>query len=116
MAAGRPVIALAAGGVLETVIEGVTGRFFHAQTAAALAVALAQSRADTWDAQCIAEHAQQWRRERFAERILAAIQRTQAGVSRASDAAGDAAVFSQARKQDDGNSDDADWRAEGDGV
>ena len=116
MAAGRPVIALAAGGVLETVIEGVTGRFFHAQTAAALAVALAQSRADTWDAQRIAEHAQQWRRERFAERILAAIQRTQAGVSRASGAAGDAAVFSQARKQDDGNADDADWRAEGDGV
>jgi glycosyltransferase involved in cell wall biosynthesis len=35
-AAGRPVIALAAGGVLDTVVEGQTGLFFHEQTPAAL--------------------------------------------------------------------------------
>ena len=40
MAAGRPVIAYAAGGVRETVIEGQTGCFFYEQTPAALAVAV----------------------------------------------------------------------------
>ncbi len=39
-AAGRPVIAYAAGGALETVVEGTTGLFFHEQTPAALAAAV----------------------------------------------------------------------------
>ena len=39
-AAGRPVIAYAGGGALETVIEGVTGTFFHEPTAASLAATL----------------------------------------------------------------------------
>jgi len=37
MASGRPVIAYAAGGVLETVVEGETGLFFREQTPEALA-------------------------------------------------------------------------------
>ena len=65
MAAGRPVIALAAGGTLETVVDGVTGRFFHEQSPAALAVAIAQSRTDTWDAAAIRAHAEQFGRDRF---------------------------------------------------
>jgi hypothetical protein len=32
MAAGRPVIAYAGGGALDSVVEGVTGTFFHEQT------------------------------------------------------------------------------------
>jgi glycosyltransferase involved in cell wall biosynthesis len=40
MASGRPVIAYAAGGVLETVVDGETGFFFHDQTADALANAV----------------------------------------------------------------------------
>ena len=40
-AAGRPVIAYAGGGALETVVEGVTGSFFHDATAASLSAALA---------------------------------------------------------------------------
>lgn len=36
MASGRPVIAFAKGGALETVIEGRTGMFFHEQTADAV--------------------------------------------------------------------------------
>ena len=40
-AAGRPVIAYAGGGALETVIEGVTGTFFGDPTADALASAIA---------------------------------------------------------------------------
>jgi glycosyltransferase involved in cell wall biosynthesis len=40
MASGRPVIALAAGGALETVVEGQTGYFFDEQTPEALAAAV----------------------------------------------------------------------------
>lgn len=40
MASGRPVIAFAQGGVLETVIDGETGLFFYEQTAEALADAI----------------------------------------------------------------------------
>jgi glycosyltransferase involved in cell wall biosynthesis len=39
-AAGRPVIAYAGGGALETVIEGVTGTFFREPTAGSLAATL----------------------------------------------------------------------------
>lgn len=81
MAAGRPVIAYAAGGVLETVVDGITGRFFREQTAAALAVAIAQARADVWDAHVIARHAQHYRRERFCARVAAVIAASQSIVS-----------------------------------
>jgi glycosyltransferase involved in cell wall biosynthesis len=37
MACGKPVVAYAAGGALETVLDGVTGRFFKPQTVVALA-------------------------------------------------------------------------------
>lgn len=40
MASGRPVIAFAKGGALETVVEGRTGLFFHEQTADAMADAI----------------------------------------------------------------------------
>jgi glycosyltransferase involved in cell wall biosynthesis len=73
MAAGRPVIAYAAGGVRETVIDGVTGCFFHEQTAAALAVAVAQSRTIRFDPLAIRRHAEQFSRERFKERVMAFI-------------------------------------------
>ena len=69
MAAGRPVIAFAAGGTLETVVDGVTGRFFYEQSPAAVAVAIAQSREDTWDAAAIRAHAEQFGRARFLERL-----------------------------------------------
>jgi glycosyltransferase involved in cell wall biosynthesis len=41
LASGRPVIALASGGVLESVREGVTGTYYHRGDAAALAEAVA---------------------------------------------------------------------------
>jgi glycosyltransferase involved in cell wall biosynthesis len=69
MAAGRPVIALAAGGALESVVEGRTGYFFREQSAAALAVALAASSDHAWDAGAIRAHAEQFSRERFRQRI-----------------------------------------------
>ncbi len=76
MAAGRPVIALAAGGTLETVLDGVTGRFFHEQSAAALAATIAQSRQDTWDSTAIRSHAEQFGRDRFLARLGACIDET----------------------------------------
>ncbi|MEF3275306.1 MAG: glycosyltransferase [Chloroflexus sp.] len=65
LAVGRPVIAYAAGGALETLIEGVTGRFFCQPTAAALAAAVALSRTDTVDSLALRRHAEKFSRERF---------------------------------------------------
>ena len=46
MASGRPVIAFARGGALETVVDGRTGLFFHEQSAQALIDAMARFEAD----------------------------------------------------------------------
>ena len=73
MAAGRPVVAYARGGALETVIEGVSGRFFHEQTAAALAAAIARARVDQYDADAIRRHAEGFGRDVFLERMRAII-------------------------------------------
>ncbi len=87
MAAGRPVIAYAAGGALETVVEGVTGRFFAEQSVASLQAVLARAAGDVWDAQAIRTHAEQWSYERFRARLADAIAQTisQARASRVSD-------------------------------
>lgn len=73
MAAGRPVIAYGAGGALETVVDGVTGRFFHEQSAAALAMAVAAARADRYDQLTIRRHAESYDRAIFLERMRAVI-------------------------------------------
>ncbi|MBO9319967.1 MAG: glycosyltransferase [Chloroflexus sp.] len=65
LAMGRPVIAYAAGGALETLIDGVTGRFFYHPTAAALAAAVALSRTDQIDPIVLRRHAEGFSRERF---------------------------------------------------
>lgn len=69
MAAGRPVIAYAAGGALDTVREGLSGRFFYEQSAAAIAAAVAHARHDTYDAQAIRRHAEQFGRQVFLARM-----------------------------------------------
>jgi glycosyltransferase involved in cell wall biosynthesis len=69
MAAGRPVIAYAAGGALETVIEGVTGRFFSQPDAGALAAAVAASRCDSYNAGTIRRHAEGFGQEVFLARM-----------------------------------------------
>lgn len=74
MAAGRPVIAFAAGGVRETVIDGETGCFFHEQTPAALAEAVARSRGMRFDAAAIRRHAEQFGWEQFKARIADVIE------------------------------------------
>lgn len=64
-ASGRPVIAYAGGGALDTVIDGVTGTFFREQTSKALAEAVAGFDPSAYDPQAIRQHALQFDVERF---------------------------------------------------
>ncbi|MEW5717617.1 MAG: glycosyltransferase, partial [Chloroflexota bacterium] len=68
-AAGRPVIAFAAAGALETIVDGVTGAFFREQTAAALAQAVRATDVTRFDARMLRQHAEQFSQARFKERI-----------------------------------------------
>lgn len=65
MACGTPVVAFAAGGALETVVDGKTGVFFHEPTAEALAEAIRKVDTITWDRDAIAAHTNAFSRERF---------------------------------------------------
>jgi len=73
MAAGRPVIAYAAGGALDSIVDGLTGRFFHEQSAAALAATVAASRSDQYDPDAIRRHAEGFGRDLFLARMRALI-------------------------------------------
>ena len=73
MACGRPVLAFRAGGALETVVEGETGRFFDEQTAGAVAAAVESFDPGAYDTARIREHALRWRRERFVDELRAAV-------------------------------------------
>jgi len=68
-ACGRPVIAYAAGGSLETVIDGETGVFFHAQSPEALSEALEKFEAQEFDPGRVRENAERFDSKVFAERI-----------------------------------------------
>lgn len=68
-AAGRPVIAYAAGGALETVVEGVTGLLFREQTAESLAEAVAAFDEREFDSTVIRRHAHKFDRESFKSRL-----------------------------------------------
>jgi glycosyltransferase involved in cell wall biosynthesis len=65
MAAGRPVIAYAAGGALETIKEAETGVFFHAQTPEALAEAVERFETLSFDSRRIRAHAEGFSAEAF---------------------------------------------------
>lgn len=71
-AAGKPVIAFGAGGVLETVIEGQTGVFFNQQTTESLIDAVERFEGITypWSSSC-RRNAERFRPERFREEIKA---------------------------------------------
>ena len=68
-AAGRPVIAYAGGGALETVVEGVTGTFFHEQSPEALAEVVARFDDRRYDPQAIRQHAAQFDVAVFKEKL-----------------------------------------------
>ncbi len=82
MAMGRPVIAYGAGGALETIIDGVTGRFVYQDSPGALAAAVATSRCDHYQPQTIRAHAELFGQERFLAQIYDYIQMMQQDPSR----------------------------------
>jgi len=68
-AAGRPTIAYAAGGALETVIPGRTGEFFYEQTAESLAEVLRAFDPRRYDSSTLRAHAEQFSPQRFIQRL-----------------------------------------------
>jgi glycosyltransferase involved in cell wall biosynthesis len=70
-AAGRPVIAYAAGGALETVVEGTTGVFFREQTAESLADTISKFDDVIFNSATIRKHAQRFDKETFQNRLRA---------------------------------------------
>jgi len=64
-AAGRPTVAFGAGGAMETVVDGVTGKFFHEPTAESLARALTSLDPLGYDVAALSAHAAKFSAERF---------------------------------------------------
>ena len=75
MACGRPVIAYGAGGALYTVKPGVTGEYIPEQTAEAIRAAVRAFDPAAYDPAAIREHALQWDRARWRERLVAEVQK-----------------------------------------
>jgi glycosyltransferase involved in cell wall biosynthesis len=69
-AAGRPVIAYGAGGALASIIDGITGAFFHEQTVESLAAVLAEFNERMYNPYVIHNHALEFDTPRFRRRIL----------------------------------------------
>ena len=64
-AAGRPVIAFARGGALDTVIPGKTGHFFYEQSVEALMTAVEQFESMSFDPDAIRKNAERFDNRRF---------------------------------------------------
>ena len=69
-ASGRPVIAYGAGGALASVVDGVTGKFFAAQTLESLSSTLAAFDEREYDPRTIRNHALEFDKPRFHRRML----------------------------------------------
>jgi glycosyltransferase involved in cell wall biosynthesis len=66
---GKPVAVLRFGGFLDTLVEGVTGVFIDAPTAAGVAAALSELRRTPFDAAAIRAHAAQYSMDAFSRRM-----------------------------------------------
>lgn len=73
-ASGRPVIAFAAGGALETIVPGKTGVFFGEQEWESLADTVIRFRPEQYDARTIRAHAETFDASRFKERFSTAVE------------------------------------------
>jgi glycosyltransferase involved in cell wall biosynthesis len=73
-AAGRPVIALAAGGALETVIDGETGVFFREQDSESLIAAIERAAVISWNPGLAVENASRFAPERFRREIAEVVE------------------------------------------
>jgi glycosyltransferase involved in cell wall biosynthesis len=72
-ACGRPVVALARGGALETVVDGLTGVLVPEGTPEAVADGLRRALDAAWDPSVMRSHAERFGRARFAARMAAEI-------------------------------------------
>lgn len=74
MAAGKPVIALAEGGVFESVVDGKTGVYFSPATSGSLTLAINNfvdlEKRGYFDPEFISKHAQKFSKERFKREVL----------------------------------------------
>jgi glycosyltransferase involved in cell wall biosynthesis len=73
MASGRPVLAYARGGALETVVPGSTGAFFAQQSEEAIIAAVQDFQDKDVDSQSIAAHARNFGRELFMQKMRTSI-------------------------------------------
>lgn len=67
--AGKPTVALRAGGYLDTVVEGVTGVFFDVPQPGSLRDAVVRALSQPWDESTIQAHALHFSEDRFAARL-----------------------------------------------
>ena len=74
-ASGRPSVAFAGGGALETIVEGATGLFFREPTTQALTEALHKATQLTLDRSVLTSHAKKFSPERFRRDMQALIDR-----------------------------------------
>ncbi len=72
-ACGKPVIAFAGGGALETIAEGVTGTFFREPTADSLAAAIAAFDHRQFDPWTVRRHAENFSTSVFQQQLSSAI-------------------------------------------
>jgi glycosyltransferase involved in cell wall biosynthesis len=68
-ACGRPVVALGRGGILETVVQGVTGVLYDEDSEQGLLAGLRAIEVRTWDPAACRENSLRFRRERFEARM-----------------------------------------------
>lgn len=78
-ACGRPAIAFAAGGALDTIVPGATGELFQEQTVDSLAAVLRDFDGSRYDPQRIREHALQFDSSVFKQRIEELVERVTDG-------------------------------------
>lgn len=72
-AAGRPVLAYAAGGVFDTVLPDETGVWVHEQTAESLVDAVRRFDTLTFETDRLVEHARRFSRKRFQQELVAVV-------------------------------------------
>lgn len=80
-ACGRPVLAVRAGGALQTIRQGVTGEFIEEQSAAAVRRVVEEFDGGKYDSVKIRSYALQWDKAEFRRRIRAAAERVLANSS-----------------------------------
>ena len=74
-ASGRPVVAFAAGGALDSVVEGVTGVLFEHQAIDSLTAAVDKCERQVWSSELLRRHAEGFGEEAFRSRFMAALAR-----------------------------------------